>query len=138
MRMLIPLAGLLVILATGCGSQSDDRSEQVGSPAAGAATSQPGVSAAERARARARAEARQVARKERAAARKAARKARAEIRRIRIRARALARRGGDVDLRCRAHSEPDRWRDHQGLLELHGYRRLRPGAYGHHQADGGL
>ncbi len=95
--MLIPLAGLLVILATGCGSQSDDRSEQVGSPAAGAATSQPGVSAAERARARARAEARQVARKERAAARKAARKARAEIRRIRIRARALARRGGDVD-----------------------------------------
>ena len=97
LRMLIPLAGLLVILATGCGSQSDDRSEQVGSPAAGAATSQPGVSAAERARARARAEARQVARKERAAARKAARKARAEIRRIRIRARALARRGGDVD-----------------------------------------
>jgi len=102
------LAGLLMILAVGCGSATDDR-ERGSAPQA----SQPVNAAKVRAKARAkriaarqeaalehrraRAAVRRQARRARANARRAASKARAAERRIKVRARALARSGGDVD-----------------------------------------
>lgn len=108
LRVLISLAGLVVVFASGCGAQTEDSPGDAGGPAAENKAGSTGYvsSPVDRARARAkaarearqaRAEARRTARRERAAERRAARKARAKIRQIRIRASALARSGGDVD-----------------------------------------